>query len=188
MTDLTAVSTIVDCTGSNGSCCRLRLLPVRQTLEELQLAPPRAGAYPPATIRLCRRQATQVEQQQRRHCTVDAYGAGVFQCPDVAGPAEAKELYEATTGKKVLKPVLAVAQPKNATPRSTTTISCVVMDTLETEITPDSAAEVSMVTTKLLNQLVAEGTWIKHQEMSEKLKPLVLEKKAVQVKSKVQMK
>ncbi|GMF10765.1 unnamed protein product [Phytophthora lilii] len=45
-------------------------------------------------------------------------------------PAEAKELYEATTGKNVLKPELAVAQPKNATPRSTTTISCVVMDML----------------------------------------------------------
>ncbi|GMF13375.1 unnamed protein product [Phytophthora lilii] len=79
--------------------------------------------------------------------------------------------------KKILKPVLAVAQPKNATPRSTTTISCVVMDTLETEITPDSAAEVSMVTTKLLNQLVAEGTWIKNtKRLSEKLKSPVLEK------------
>ncbi|GMF66294.1 unnamed protein product [Phytophthora lilii] len=102
---------------------------------------------------------------------------GVFQCPDVAGPAEAKERYEATTGKKVLKPVLAVAQPKNATPRSTTTISCVVMDTLETEITPDSAAEVLMVTTKLLNQLVAEGTWIKHQEIVGKAEVTGVEKK-----------
>ncbi|GMF65960.1 unnamed protein product [Phytophthora lilii] len=89
--------------------------------------------------------------------------------------------------KKVLKPVLAVAQPKNATPRSSTTISCVVMDTLETEITPDCAAEVSMVTTKLLNQLVAEGTWIKHQEIVGKAEVTGVGGKPVQVKSKVQI-
>ncbi|GMF30310.1 unnamed protein product [Phytophthora lilii] len=100
---------------------------------------------------------------------------------------EAKKLYEATTGKKVLKPVLAVAQPKNATPRSTTTISCVVMDTLETEITPDSAAEVSMVKNNLLNQLVAEGTWIKYQEIVGKAEVTGVGEKPVQVKSKVQI-
>ncbi|ETI29807.1 hypothetical protein F443_23076 [Phytophthora nicotianae P1569] len=65
---------------------------------------------------------------------------GVFQCPDIASPLEAKEIYEPTTGKKVLKPILAVApvDSKLATQPST--------DILETEITPDSAAEVSIVT------------------------------------------
>eukprot|EP00644_Phytophthora_capsici_P008512 jgi/Phyca11/111486/e_gw1.20.433.1 len=67
---------------------------------------------------------------------------GVFQCPEVAGPAEAKDLYERTTGRKVLKPVLAVA-PANAS----------VMDVVETSITPDSAAEVSVVTSKLLTEI-----------------------------------
>ncbi|EEY55745.1 uncharacterized protein PITG_09719 [Phytophthora infestans T30-4] len=59
---------------------------------------------------------------------------GVFQCPNISGPAEAKESYEKTIGKRVVKPVLAAIPA-------------------ETEITPDSAAEVSVVTTKLLKRL-----------------------------------
>ncbi|KAK1945593.1 Pro-Pol polyprotein [Phytophthora citrophthora] len=112
---------------------------------------------------------------------------GVFQCPEVAGPAEAKTIYESTTGKKVLKPVFALAKPKNTTSRPSTTIPCAVMDTLETEITPDSAAEVSMVTTNLLNQLVAKGAWIKHQDIVGKAEVTGVGEKPVQVKSKVQL-
>ncbi|GMF10763.1 unnamed protein product [Phytophthora lilii] len=44
-----------------------------------------------------------------------------------------------------------------------------------------------MVTTKLLNQLVAEGTWIKHQEIVGKAEVTGPGEKPVQVKSKVQI-
>eukprot|EP00644_Phytophthora_capsici_P019071 jgi/Phyca11/133173/e_gw1.350.2.1 len=78
---------------------------------------------------------------------------GVFQRPNIASPTEAKELHEKSTGKKVLKPVLAVA------PTMTVAIN--------TEITLDSAAEVSVVTTKLLKLLSGKGKWLARQDLPE---------------------
>ncbi|GMF69673.1 unnamed protein product [Phytophthora fragariaefolia] len=63
---------------------------------------------------------------------------GFFQCPDVASPAEAKDIYEKTTGRKVLKPVLAVTSGSAERSWSSATIPCMVMETIETHITPDS--------------------------------------------------
>ncbi|EGZ17877.1 hypothetical protein PHYSODRAFT_414934, partial [Phytophthora sojae] len=90
---------------------------------------------------------------------------GVFQCPAIASPSEAKELYEARTGKKTLKPVLAVTASDSKVATSTLAIPCVVMDNVETEITPDSAAEVSMVTAKSLKLLTAKGVWLNKQDI-----------------------
>ncbi|OWZ13043.1 hypothetical protein PHMEG_00013709 [Phytophthora megakarya] len=85
---------------------------------------------------------------------------GVFQCPNTAGPAEAKELYEKRTGKRVMKPVLATARSSTGTVTSSPAIPCTIMNTVETEITPDSAAEVSVMTIMLLKQLSASETWL----------------------------
>ncbi|ETI53329.1 hypothetical protein F443_03690 [Phytophthora nicotianae P1569] len=59
--------------------------------------------------------------------------------------------------KKVMKPVL-VATSGETTQESSASIPCLVMGAVETLITPDSAASVSLVTMKLINDLKsAEG-------------------------------
>ncbi|KAE8958879.1 hypothetical protein PR001_g30240 [Phytophthora rubi] len=90
---------------------------------------------------------------------------GVFQCPDIASPMEAKALYEKTTGRKVLKPVLAVSAESTTGAGVSSAIPCTVMGALETSITPDSAAEVSLVTTKFLRMLSDKGAWLTHLDI-----------------------
>lgn len=97
------------------------------------------------------------------------------------------EIYETTTGKKVMKPVLAVAPERSPVASSTTTIPCTVMDILETAITPDSAAEVSVVTTKLLRSLVTKGAWLNQQEVPGNAAVTGVGDKPVTVKSKVKL-
>ncbi|KAG3231289.1 hypothetical protein PI124_g23616 [Phytophthora idaei] len=112
---------------------------------------------------------------------------GVFQCPNISGPAEAKELYEKCTGKRVMKPVLAAIPTDQAATTASRAIPCVVMSTVETSITPDSAAEVSVVTTKLLKQLSARGAWIAQLALTGTAGVTGIGDKPVPVKSKVKL-
>jgi hypothetical protein len=112
---------------------------------------------------------------------------GVFQCLDVASPAEAKEIYEKTTGKKVLKPVLAVASGAAESTGSSRAIPCLVMDAIETHITPDSGADVSVVTSKLLRELTDSGTWLTHLDIAGDAAVTGMGDKPVPVKSKVKL-
>ncbi|KAG3240994.1 hypothetical protein PI124_g14111 [Phytophthora idaei] len=112
---------------------------------------------------------------------------GVFQCPNISSPAEAKELYEKCTGKRVMKPVLAAIPTDQAVTTASPAIPCVVMSTVETSITLDSAAEVSVVTTKLLKQLSASGAWIVQQVLTGTAGVTGIGDKSVPVKSKVKL-
>ncbi|OWY99433.1 hypothetical protein PHMEG_00029562 [Phytophthora megakarya] len=62
-----------------------------------------------------------------------------------------------------------------------------VIEAVESNITPDSAAEVSVVTTKLLRALSDTSTWLAQQEFSNSAAMTGIGKKSVPVKSKVKM-
>ncbi|POM71911.1 Hypothetical protein PHPALM_11460 [Phytophthora palmivora] len=111
---------------------------------------------------------------------------GVFQCPEVSGPVEANELYEKETGKKVIKPVLAGASGKKIT-ESSAAILCTVMDVIETRITPDSAAEVSVVTEKLLDALQKAGSKLERQYLPKLSAVIGIGDNPVLVRSKVKL-
>ncbi|POM60102.1 hypothetical protein PHPALM_31081 [Phytophthora palmivora] len=66
-------------------------------------------------------------------------------CPNIVSPMKAKEIYEKSTGKKVMKPILATTSD-GSKPDSAASIPCIVMEAVQNLITPDSAASVSMVT------------------------------------------
>ncbi|POM70858.1 LOW QUALITY PROTEIN: Hypothetical protein PHPALM_12651 [Phytophthora palmivora] len=87
-----------------------------------------------------------------------------FSALQIVSPSEAKEIYEEKP-EKVMKPVLAMfASDSYAT--KVAAIPCVIMDTANTEITPDSAAEVSIVTVKLIKLLSARGIWLRLQDIT----------------------
>ncbi|GMF42100.1 unnamed protein product [Phytophthora fragariaefolia] len=90
---------------------------------------------------------------------------GVFQCPDIAIPMEAKALYEITTGPKVINLLLAVSAESAMAAGVSSAIPCTVMGALATSIAPDSATEVSLVTTKLLRMMSDKGTWLMHLDI-----------------------
>ncbi|KAJ0397844.1 hypothetical protein P43SY_007629 [Pythium insidiosum] len=102
-------------------------------------------------------------RQKNRGAPIAAQ-ATVFQCPHVANAQESKTLYEKHTGKKVIKPVGAVAGRAGTRLPG---IPCVVMDAVETTITPDSGAEISMVSPTLVNQLQEAGAWVPCQNLPE---------------------
>ncbi|KAG4064863.1 hypothetical protein PC123_g399 [Phytophthora cactorum] len=112
---------------------------------------------------------------------------GVFQCPNISSLAEAKELYEKCTGKRVMKPVLAAIPTDQAVTTASPAITCVVISTVETSTTLDSAAEVSVVTTKLLKQLSASGAWIAQQALTGTAGVTGIGDNPVPVKSKVKL-
>ncbi|KAG2763441.1 hypothetical protein PC116_g25770 [Phytophthora cactorum] len=86
-----------------------------------------------------------------------------------------------------MKPVLAVIPTDQAATTASPAIPCVVMSTVETSITSDSAAEVSVVTTKLLKQLSARGAWIAQQALTGTAGVTGIGDKPVPVKSKVKL-
>ncbi|KAG2950455.1 hypothetical protein PC117_g4442 [Phytophthora cactorum] len=112
---------------------------------------------------------------------------GVFQCPNISSLAEAKELYEKCTGKRVMKPVLAAIPTDQAVTTASPAITCVVISTVETSTILDSAAEVSVVTTKLLKQLSASGAWIAQQALTGTAGVTGIGDNPVPVKSKVKL-
>ncbi|OWZ02136.1 LOW QUALITY PROTEIN: hypothetical protein PHMEG_00026351, partial [Phytophthora megakarya] len=112
---------------------------------------------------------------------------GVFQCPDIASPTEAKELYEKSTDRKIVKPVLTVAPTTNEREVAPAAIQCKVMELVETWITPDSAAEVSVVTTKLLKALTGSGAWLNYLDIADHIAVTGIGDKPVSVKTKVKL-
>ncbi|KAE8888739.1 hypothetical protein PF010_g8472 [Phytophthora fragariae] len=108
-----------------------------------------------------------LEKQIRKCFKCGDQAHGVFQCPDVASPGEAKELYEKSTGRKVVKPVLSMTSSTGHEVGPSSAIPCEVMGVTETWITPDSAADVSVVTTKLLKALSDGGAWLNYLEIAD---------------------
>ncbi|POM74204.1 Hypothetical protein PHPALM_8883 [Phytophthora palmivora] len=113
---------------------------------------------------------------------------GVFQCPDIVSQVEAKELYEKCTCRKVMKPVMTIVSNTCKKEVHSAGIPCKVMDLIETLITPDSAAEVSVVTTKLLKALSRSGVWINYLEIADHAAVTGIGDKPMSVKNKVKLK
>ncbi|ETO81713.1 hypothetical protein F444_04041 [Phytophthora nicotianae P1976] len=111
---------------------------------------------------------------------------GVFQCPNIASLLEAKEIYEKSTGKKVMKPVL-VATTGGTTQETSASIPCLVMGAVETLITPDSAASVSLVTMKLINDLKSAGGEVEMQPLAKPSGVTGVGDKTVSVRTKVKL-
>ncbi|KAJ8524382.1 hypothetical protein ON010_g16736 [Phytophthora cinnamomi] len=97
-----------------------------------------------------------------------------------------QELYEKRIGEKVMKPVLSVATGTKTT-ESSAAIPCTVMDVVETRITPDSAAEVSVVTEKLLDALDKAGSKLERQDLPKLSAVIGIGDKPVPVRSKVKL-
>ncbi|KAE9346239.1 hypothetical protein PF008_g8382 [Phytophthora fragariae] len=128
-----------------------------------------------------------LEKQIRKCFKCGDQAHGVFQCPDVASPGEAKELYEKSTGRKVVKPVLSMTSSTGHEVGPSSAIPCEVMGVTETWITPDSAADVSVVTTKLLKALSDGGAWLNYLEIADHAAVTGIGDQPVTVKNKVKL-
>ncbi|DBA01281.1 TPA: hypothetical protein N0F65_001786 [Lagenidium giganteum] len=94
-------------------------------------------------------------------------GHGVFQCPQISGGLEAKELYESRTGEKVRQPIAGAAALPGPAPRVSPALPCVVMETVKADITPDSGAEVTVVAPSLLDKLRRAGVWLSSRDLPD---------------------
>lgn len=112
---------------------------------------------------------------------------GVFQCPSISGNAEAKELYEKHTGKKVIKPVASLASTSRTSSDVSPSIPCTVMGLIETAVTPDSGAEVTVVTPKLVKALKDRGVWLSSLDLDSVAAVTGIGAKPVPVKTKVKL-
>ncbi|POM64770.1 Hypothetical protein PHPALM_19656 [Phytophthora palmivora] len=98
---------------------------------------------------------------------------GVFQCP-LANATEDKELYD--KNRKPSKPVGAIAiseaQPVSppAEPTAAKTLGplpCLVNQMLDAWAKPDSGAEVSVVTPRMLQEFTAQGQWLQCRDLKQ---------------------
>ncbi|OWZ10058.1 LOW QUALITY PROTEIN: hypothetical protein PHMEG_00017149 [Phytophthora megakarya] len=104
-------------------------------------------------------------------------------CPDITSPSEAKEFYEKSTGRKVVKTVMSIVSnisTKNVPPSA---MPCTVMDVVETSITSDSAADEPLE--KLLKALSGRELWINYLEVANYAAVTGIGDKPVTLKNKV---
>ncbi|KAF4043513.1 hypothetical protein GN244_ATG04119 [Phytophthora infestans] len=131
-------------------------------------AVPRRGP-PPGTS-----SATKVPGQPRKSFKCRDATHGVFQCL-LASATEAKEQYEKlrkqskTVGAVALAPQIPAVLSKvqtTAHARRSSLLQCVVKGVVEATAKPDSGAEVSVVSPRLLQELSAKGQWMKCQDLT----------------------
>ena len=108
----------------------------------------------------------------------------MFQCPEIENALEAKELYEQRTGRKVIRPAALTTTTQSTGPGL---IKCLVNQSAETFTTPDTGAEVTIVTLKLLNELKTRRAWIASQEMLHAAAVTGITGKPVPVKTKLKL-
>ncbi|KAG1700761.1 hypothetical protein DVH05_011620 [Phytophthora capsici] len=91
----------------------------------------------------------------------------VFQCPQVTGFAEANQLYEAIKGKKARpEKTVGIVRLRDSTHTSLRrTLTCRVMDSVDTIIKPDSGAEVSMIAPCLVEKLKPSQVWLPRRNL-----------------------
>lgn len=112
---------------------------------------------------------------------------GVFQCPNVGSSLEAKELNEKRSDRKVSKAVVSMASTAKRTTQKLPSIPCVVMDAVEIAITPDSGAEVTVVTSRLLAELKERGVWFSYQNLPQNAAVAGISEKTLSVRTKVKL-
>jgi len=111
----------------------------------------------------------------------------VFQCPNISSNVEAKELYEKHTGKTVVKTVASLTAASQQLSDASPSIPCTIMDAIKMAVTPDSGAEVTVVTPKLIKELKDHGVWLSSQDLPRTAAVTGIGDKPVPVKTKVKL-